>query len=1152
MIEEQLAADEKERRRALDPLGSFIVQAPAGSGKTALLTQRYLALLPRVAHPEEIVAITFTNKAAGEMRARVLKALAEARAPQPPEAPHERMSWELARAVLAHDRRRGWRLEENPSRLRVSTIDSLCAALTRQMPLAAGFGAPPTVVEDAYDLYVEAARATLAELESGQSWSAAVERLLRHLDNHLGVIEELIARMLEKRDQWLRHVADRRNPRIERRQLEAALGRLIAEALAEVRRAAPPELGGEVAALARYAAGNLVAAGAESALVTCRALDDWPGTRGEDLAMWLGIAELLLTRDGAWRRAVNKGVGFPAPGDGKQPAEAAQAKARVLKLLEQLADREALRFHLHRLRVLPAATYREEQWVILEALIELLPLAVAQLELVFRRRGTVDFTAVSQAALSALGEPEAPSDLALALDYRIRHILVDEFQDISLTQFELLERLTAGWEPGDGRTLFVVGDPMQSIYRFREAEVGLYLRAWREGIGQVRLAPVSLSVNFRSQQGIVEWVNAAFARVMPAIEDIATGAVAYRPSFARRAAGETPAVCVHALLEEDFAAEAEKVVALIETARREDPDGRIAILVRGRNHLAEIVPRLKQAGLRFLALDIEHLGHRQVVQDLLALTRALVHPADRVAWLALVRAPWCGLTLADLHALAGDDRESALWDLMREQVRLARLSEDGQRRLLALREVLQASLAERRRRSLRRWVEGTWLALGGPACVTDATDLKDAEVFFAALEELDEAGDLAGLERLAQRVAGLYARPDVAADDRLQIMTIHKAKGLEFDTVIVPGLGRRSPPERPQLLLWAERPRGQEASDLLFAPIRESGRPADEIYRFLQRLHAERDRHEDERLLYVAATRARRHLHLLGHTRLARGANGRLLLQPPASDSLLARLWPAVEEEFRRAAEAATAAAMPDTPVCLGEPQPALAAVQGLERLSAGWARPAPPPTLAWHGAPPPAEETPPAVVFEWAGETARHVGTVVHRMLLRIASEGIAAWDRARIERLSPAYRAALRQLGVAREELPEALERVRAALARALDDARGRWLLAAHEEAGSEYALSGVWRGRLVHVTLDRTFVDGGTRWIVDYKTSVHEGADLDAFLDRERSRYAPQLERYAAIFALRDTRPIRLGLYFPLLGGWREWEYAPKTTASKLSVV
>ena len=143
MAEVGVAPDRTAREQALNPAGSYIVQAPAGSGKTELLAQRYLKLLVQVEAPEEIVAITFTNKAAAEMRGRILDALERARLDTPPGTPHEARTWELARQVLSHEQAVGWHITENPRRLGIQTVDSLCAALTRQMPWLSGFGAQP-------------------------------------------------------------------------------------------------------------------------------------------------------------------------------------------------------------------------------------------------------------------------------------------------------------------------------------------------------------------------------------------------------------------------------------------------------------------------------------------------------------------------------------------------------------------------------------------------------------------------------------------------------------------------------------------------------------------------------------------------------------------------------------------------------------------------------------------------------------------------------------------------------------------------------------------------------------------------------------------------------------------------------------------------
>ncbi len=142
-INQNKIADAAEREQALDPARSFIVQAPAGSGKTELLIQRYLKLLGTVAVPEEIIAITFTRKAAAEMRNRVLEALERGKDITVPEESHAQKTWELAKNVLLQDERFGWQVSDNPSRLKIQTIDSLCAALTRQMPFLSEFGVQP-------------------------------------------------------------------------------------------------------------------------------------------------------------------------------------------------------------------------------------------------------------------------------------------------------------------------------------------------------------------------------------------------------------------------------------------------------------------------------------------------------------------------------------------------------------------------------------------------------------------------------------------------------------------------------------------------------------------------------------------------------------------------------------------------------------------------------------------------------------------------------------------------------------------------------------------------------------------------------------------------------------------------------------------------
>ena len=278
----------------------------------------------------------------------------------------------------------------------------------------------------------------------------------------------------------------------------------------------------------------------------------------------------------------------------------------------------------------------------------------------------------------------------------------------------------------------------------------------------------------------------------------------------------------------------------------------------------------------------------------------------------------------------------------------------------------------------------------------------------------------------------------------------------------------------------------------------------------------------------ASLSRAKRALHLLGTAKRDKDEE----IKVPPVNSLLALLWPVIHEEFIAAL---------DNNV---EPAPIAAPTHpagNLRRLVTGWHAPPLPPAVGWTaGAALPVPEGSPEVEFDWASEAIRHVGSVVHRSLQMIGREGVARWPLTRIEALAPGFRLALARQGVPETKLDQAVQRVHEALRRTLSDSKGAWLFdPQHTEAKSEYALTLIEHGKPVTSIMDRSFVDAnGTRWVIDYKTSTHEGGGLDAFLDREQERYRGQLERYAAVLRKLDARPIRLGLYFPLLGGWREW--------------
>ncbi len=1136
-------ADAAVRERALDPSTSFIVQAPAGSGKTELLTRRYLRLLAVVERPEEILAITFTRKAAAEMRGRILKALALGAEDAPPPEEYKEATWRLAKAARAADARHGWQLEAHPALLKIQTIDALNHTLAKQLPILSGTGAALRIADDSKPLYAQAVLRVIEHLGTDSPVANAVERLVRHLDNQIGTLTTLLTDLLKRRDHWLDlELLDTDRAELKRR-LEAALEGAVTQRLERLVGLWPARTSTELLGLARSARDRLRTANAAHAL-SASSLKQFPGSSVDDLPDWQGLRQLLLTGDGTWRKKITKSDGIPA--DEKRDFQAVNALLDELRTIDGRLG-GGLASALDEMRDLPPVRYSGSQWETLETLLQVLKIAVAELALVFRERGETDHVAAALAGRQALGTVDAPTDLALQLDYRLKHLLVDEFQDTSRSQIRLLRLLTAGWTPEDGRSLFLVGDPMQSIYRFREADVGLFLKLQGEGLGDLYLEPLTLTVNFRSAQPVINWVNIAFRRVLPGEDDPERGGVRFTASEARPAAPQEGGVHFHPLVGPKSltqAQEAQLIARVVTDARQRDSKCGIAILVPTRRHLALILPALAARGFRYQAVDIDPLRDRPVVQDLLALTRALVHLADRTAWLAVLRAPWCGLPLVDLFGIAADAGGSrwqveTIWSRLNDSVVLAGLSLDGQQRVARLRTVLTLALEERGRWSLRDWVERAWLSLNGPAATATTAELADAEAYFMRLDRLQQAGDLEDIAILEDEIADLYAVPDApltagVGPPPIEVMTLHKAKGLEFDTVILPGLERRGARDGERLLRWLELPRADDEPSLLLGPLSAREAEKDPLYNWLGEIEKERAAFERGRQLYVGATRAIRELHLVGSVQVV-DKKGTLELKAPDPDSFLKLLWPLVTHQFLPGL-AQSQSSEPAVDAFVGTP---------LRRLPLSWS-----PVL--DGLEGITAETPVAVLdsglqpeFDWVGETARHVGTLVHREIERLAGRGIQNAlrpDGRAVER----FERELAELGVPEGHRPAAAQRVATAMQNLVEDDRGRWLLAGtelHREVASELALSGFVGRSIVNGVIDRTFVDGeGTRWIVDFKTSLHSGAGLEEFLGSEAIRYQPQLRRYAELMrAFHPGEPVKAALYFPLLKAWQEVDVA-----------
>jgi len=1158
MTEAADIGDANARERAILHSGSVLVQAPAGSGKTTLLAQRYLHLLAQVDAPERILALTFTRRAAEEMRERVALAVAAARSAAMPVGMNPE-TWRLGLAAVRHMDGLGIDLGLHPARLRIETIDAFNAWLAAQLPITAATGAPLRTREDPHDAYEEAARRALAR-DSDDEFGAAVGRVLALADQRWSLLVDRLVEMLGSREHWLPLLvgglgAGKLAEPIQldrvRREFDADLEFLVARTL----KAAAASVGDErLEALSR-----LVAAAATRLGEARPVLDVWRRDASplsaelKDLARWRALTSLLLTAQGAIRSRLTKTEGFPP--------ECAD-KSVMQDLLTELAREPEIAGLLADVSRLPDPAYGDADWDRVRDVASVLVLAAVELDRVFHDEGSADFPAVAIAAKRALGEELEPTDLTLRLDYRLQHILIDEFQDTSAPQLALLGVLTAGWQPGDGRSIFCVGDPMQSIYRFRRAEVRAFLALAEDGVGDLRFDVQRLTSNFRTAAPLVAWINATFTRILPPRDDRDRGAIAFRPSSAVRAPPAGIEVGVRLEAYSDRAVEAQAVAALVAARRSEHPEWHIAILVRAKTHAAAIAEALRERGIEFSAVDIEPLKDRPVVRDLLNLARALLHFGDRTAWLGLLRSPWVGLELKDLNLLA---RGGAIfWDALGDAAVLAALSPAGAVRCAQVRDTLTTALALRTQDSFARWLERTWLALGGPGCAGGANELEQVRMVFAKLHSLEPAG-LPDPAVFSAAFDGLFARDEVRRS--VEIMTIHKAKGLEFDCVILPGLDRAVANRSDEILLSQPLARGTREGMVLAARPAIGGEDSP-LFEFLRRQGKQAAALEAERLLYVACTRAKWQLYLtatIGAQRAAEdgaeeaaadagaeagnggSGSGAREWRPPAG-SLLCTLWPVASGEFTASLAMSRDGAAPARSRALrGGP---------LLRVPLHWRPEVLPPPFALAEAPVSIEARDEWPVFDWAGETARHVGSLVHAELqkLRLDAGGAGGSGDARSGETGsggsgaaiPGSRVAYFQRwlalrGVPRERLAEAAARVDAALQAVREDPRGRWILdERHRESVREYAVSGLWRGQIVNVIFDRSFIDAaGVRWVIDYKTSQHLGGGLEDFLDREQERYGAQMSRYAALARRLGPEPVRVGLYFPLMRAWREWD-------------
>ncbi|QBR83729.1 ATP-dependent DNA helicase [Legionella israelensis] len=1070
-----MLSDSEQRHQATDPHQSFIVQAPAGSGKTEILSQRFLRLLANVTSPEQIIALTFTRKAANEMRERIILSLKQASEGRKAITPHQEKTLSLAGKALEQSKKHRWQLLDQPSRLKIMTIDALCQSIAHAMPLQDRQLAFASISDKANKHYITAAQNCIQFAIDHQEYQQDLKNLLLHLDNRQDKLIELFSRLLNARDQWLTllYEGQEQNKAL----YEQAIAFIEQHELNRFKQSLPRELAEELVYQSRQIA--TIENDPESVRYPLRDWNDFTESTAETAK---ALSALLLTSDNKFRKSFDHHVGLRK---NSCPKDYPQIKAASKILLQRLSECPEFLDALLKVKDLPPPHYDENQWEILNALFKLLPLLVGHLHLVFTEHNEVDFTQISQQALSALGTEEQPTDLALYLDHAIHHLLIDEFQDTSILQFQLLSQLVQGWQVEEGKTLFVVGDPMQSIYRFRQAEVGLFLKAQLYGIGPVRLTPIQLQCNFRSTENIVHWVNQQFPAIFPSAFDVESGAVSFHHSIPVLEEREDSKI--EAWQFADKIQETQTLVHLIQTQLQQHPQEDIAILVRSRSQLRDLIALLRAEKIPYQGVEIDLLSQLPHIQDLWSLTKALLMPANRLAWLAVLRSPYGGLSLSDLHLLATIEPRESLYLTLSKPEKLNLLSEEGRIRARFIYHILHQALCTRHQLLLSDWIYQTHQQLHGERILT-RSEQNDLEQFCLLLDRLEQDGQLSDFHFFETELANLYSKQVRPA--KLQVMTIHKAKGLEFDTVILPSLSSSPKASEKPLLRWLKLPRENEANLLLLSPIKAMHEDKCELYDYLGKLEAEKNHYELQRLLYVAVTRAKKALFLFDHKNKAPKDSFRYLLKKVTF------------KEFENDKEYSVPAS--SLPLIYQLPLDFYQFPLVRKKIN-----------HSHHSS-----------VF--VRNDAHLVGVVAHQLLQWICDNHPSScadipWNYARHE---------LRQLGFHEDHQSILLKRLEQWLQKLFLCPTGQWIIKPHQDEHNEYALLIQKEGQIHTRIIDRLFIDKNCLWIIDFKT----GADNEM----SQAAHRQQINEYAQIMATRTEQKIRCGLYYLANNHWDSWDY------------
>jgi len=1045
--------DQKVRDEVTKDFSSYIISAPAGSGKTTLLAKRIVELLLNVNDPNEIIALTFTKKAANGMKRSVQKFIAA----NPTK--HKELS--------AHSKTNNW--DDNYlDSLKIMTIDSLAFQILLREPLLSEYPKVEELTEYLDDLYEIAINEVIKEPQNQQD----VEKVLLYLnENHQTIVNEFIE-MIKKRDQWLPHViklTEFNDSKIENHYI-SSYHKEMEQRIIEINDLFTPL---EIEEL-------------RSIYIELKSIKN-PELQHQfnpkNAESWKDLLSLIFTNEHTIR---------------------AKFKDEMLEKISKILNK-----NINEISILKnfSNVLNEDNikdiFPIIPSLFRLLRLMYAELKVTLKRKNQIDFTEVQLLAIDVL--QERPIEVIFGHD--VSHILVDEFQDTNDSQLKFLKLLINNFPNDPAKSLFIVGDSMQSIYRFRKAEVKHFINAKRAGIGGLKLMNRELKKNFRSCEDIINWCNTYMPMIFPQ-ENSDKGAAPYLPFIYGKKDLKGAGVSIHHLQTNVltksslFRAEAKFVVEKIDALRKKTPGLKIALLTRTRLTIKEILQEMQRKEIPFEAIGIDQVKDQQIYQDIMSLTKALYNLDDKTHWIAILRAPWCGLDLKSLSILFEYNHDKDAWDVINDPNITNKLDENNKMRLYFLRDVISRTIGYRGRVSHRFFIESVWRMLMGDKCLRGNDDLEHIDTFLDLIDECSNSLSI-NFNKLDKITDGIHITSNANDINPVIISTIHAAKGLEYECVILPNLNRRvKPDEKPLMLLDGEN----------LISIKNNNEKIENLFDYNWKKERVRIKNEQIRLLYVAITRAQKECHIIfsinekkieeeitiKEDKITKGEN-----EPNIEgSSLLNILWPIVknEEVIKITAENITASD---------------ASIPKLRRLK-----------IEHYSQ---EIETQPISFSEeikkiYENDIHTFTGILIHKYYKLIIKNQVDINEI--LSKKLDYIMSFFNDHSFKSNEIKEAYKVITNSLNSLLNSEDGKWIYQLYQDDMMEAEYLFAQDNAYKKCIPDRTFIHNNKRWIVDYKVLFN-----DKNLNIEAKKHIAQLEMYESLFD--DKYQTQKAIYFTAQG-------------------